>query len=142
MAVVAPVLGADRESYDRSCDEDEVHNHENRLKLAHYLRHDRSQNAMAADASEKYPVDSPVGRCPVAIAGYDNDGKQHQRETICQRIFSLRTLRNERYAKAHSQQNIVRPPSLVCYCSQPESIMDSWLQATRRNASTSIVRQM
>ena len=46
MAIV-PTMFPDRKGYDGSCDEYEIHDHEDRLELAHDFGHDGSKGGMA-----------------------------------------------------------------------------------------------
>lgn len=82
MTIITPVFGADGQSYDGRRNEDEIHDYEDGLKFAHDLRHDGCQHAMAADASEENRIEVSVGGCPVAIASYDDNGEEHQREAV------------------------------------------------------------
>ena len=78
MTVVAAVPGADRKGNDSRCDEDEVHDYEDRLEFSHDLAHDRSEDSVAENASKEDAVDVSVRRRPIAIAGDNNDRKKHQ----------------------------------------------------------------
>ena len=73
MAVVM-ILCPDWESNDGCEDQDEVHDHEDCLQLAHDLRHYRGEDPMAKNASEESAVNVSVGRRPVSITGDNNDG--------------------------------------------------------------------
>ncbi len=82
MTVVAAVLGANRKRDDGGGNENEVHYHEDRLELPHDFRHDRRQNTMAENTAEESGIYDPIGRGPITIASNDDDGEEHERETI------------------------------------------------------------
>lgn len=60
MTVVAAVLGANGKRDDGGGNENEIHYHEDRLELAHNLRHDRRQDTMAENAAEESGIYDPV----------------------------------------------------------------------------------
>ena len=74
--------GTNGKSNDGGGDENEIHDDKDGLELSHNLGHDGGQDGMAEDASEEGPVDCSVGGCPIAVAGDDDDGKEHQRKSI------------------------------------------------------------
>ena len=55
-------------------DEDEVHDHEHGLQLAHDPGQCRRDESVAAHGGEEDDVDDAVARRPVAVSGDDDDG--------------------------------------------------------------------
>lgn len=81
--IIAVRCLADWKRNDGCEDQDEIHHHEDGLKLPHYPAHGRCEDPVEDDACEEYCVDDPIGGCVRAIRGDDNHGQEHQGEAIC-----------------------------------------------------------
>ena len=80
---VEPVFRADGESNSRGEDQDQVHGHEDSLHLTHDAGHGRGDEGVAGDSGGEDTVDGAIAGRPVAVAGDDDDGEEHQGEAVC-----------------------------------------------------------
>ncbi len=81
VAVIAMFL-ANRQGDDSRKDEDEVHDHEDGLQLAHDLGQSGSHECMRGDCAKEDSVDDSICGCPIAVASDDDNGEEHQGEPI------------------------------------------------------------
>ena len=96
VAFAAEVL-AHRKSNNGCGDEDEIHDYEDGLKLAHDLRKCGSENSVKENAAKEDGIDDAVGRSPIAITCDHNTGW-------------VRKWKGRRGRLAYTEQNISAKP--------------------------------